>query len=235
MESSRRRGVGDQGSQESSKIRVLIADSQRLVADSLAEALGNQPDLAVFADRPLTAGEAIDVCLRRHPAVALIDYWMPDMEGPAATRIILAKRPDQKVILLSWFHSPGHIESALDAGAVGFFPKSLTLVNVAEGIRRAHAGESPVFLKELESLFKTISGRIGASTTRFKRLEGLTKRELELLALFSLHLSADEVAQHLSISPTTVKAHVRHILVKTGAHSTREVVNLAIASGLIRP
>jgi len=219
----------------SHKIRVLVADSQRLVADSLADALGHQPGLGVFEDRPATAAEAIDACVRRHPAVALIDYWMPDMEGPAATQMILAKRPEQKIILLSWFHSPGHIDSAFNAGAVGFFPKSLTLKKVAEGIRRAHGGESPVYLKELETLFKTISGRIDDSGAKFKRLEGLTKRELELIALFSLHMSADEVADELSISPTTVKAHVRHILVKTGAHSTREVVNLAISSGLIRP
>jgi len=219
----------------SSKIRVLVADPQRLVADALADSLGRQPGLGVFADRPLTGIEAIESTVRRHPAVVLLDFWMPDMEGPAATRRILAKRPEQKVIVMSWFHGTAQIEAALEAGAVGFFPKSLTLHKVAEGIRRAHAGESPVYLNELDGLFKTIRGRVARSAAGSKRLESLTKRELELLALFSLHLTNDEVAGQMSISPTTVRAHVRHILIKTGTNSTREVVNLAIASGVIRP
>jgi len=213
----------------------LIADAQLLTAQALGEAFRWQLDFQVLDAHPVNGLDTIDAVLRQKPDVAIIDYWMPDIEGRATVGRILAKQPERRLILVSNFHGAGEINSALGAGAVGFFPRSSTLQEVAEGVRRAHAGESPVYPQELDRLLERLAGRLDQTDALRERLSGLTRRELEMLALLSLHLSAPEVAGKLSISVPTARAHIRNILRKTETSSIRDVVNMAIACGLIRP
>jgi|GEM_PF-507885 len=215
-------------------ITVLVADAMPLVSDAVGGLLAYESDLQVFDEKPATGLAAVEAVARHKPDVALIDYWMADMEGAAATRLILARRPQTKVILMSWFHGTREIEASLNAGAAGFFPKSLTVAQVATGVRRAHAGESPVFLEELEALFRNISKRTDQAAGTWKRLETLSSRQLEILTLLSMNLVPKEVAKRLSISPQTVKVHLRNILEKADAHSYADVVTMARACGLIR-
>lgn len=214
-------------------ITVLVTDAQRLFADALGSALGQCEGLRVLEHRPTDAVEAIAVVTREHPDVALIDYWLPDMEGPVSTASVLARRPDTKVLVLSWFHGPQQITAALEAGAVGFLPKSLTVAVVAEGVRRAVAGECPVFGEQLGRLAETITARNSSVDQWARRYATLTARELEVLRLLAAGLPADDIADRLEIAETTTRTHIHKILAKTEAHSQLEAVAMARDLGLV--
>lgn len=224
---------GQRTSEDLSK--VLIADSQLLFAEAIGCILGLQPGLHVHPRYPTTGYEAVELAWAVRPQVFLLDLWMPDIEGAAATRMMLSRAPGIKVVILAWFYGADHIEKALSAGAAGFLPKSIGIGKLIEGVRAAASGDSPVCLPELDRLFRQVSKKGDQAAAVLRRLQALSARELQILTMLSLHLSVTEVAGQLFISPTTVKTHVRNMLKKTGARSTREIVNMAISCGLIRP
>jgi len=149
--------------------------------------------------------------------------------------MILARQPERKIIILSWFHGTREVENSFAAGAVGFLPKSSGLDGVYEAIHRAHMGENPVFPERIKGLRAKLLERSAESVEIGRRLSDLSLREIQILSLLSAHMSGDEVARQLGISPKTVKAHIRNILGKTGAYTAREVVSMAVMCGLIRP
>jgi len=218
----------------STDVSVLVADSMPLVTDSLALALGAFEGLFVLPDRPATGLSAIEAVAQAQPAVALIDYWMPDMEGAAVASLIASRRHKTKVIMMSWFFGTREIQNSLDAGAVGFFPKTLSVGRVAEGILRAQAGESPVYLNELDEVFRNLSQRSAASAEAWARLEGLTNREVQILAFLATDLTVEDIGKQLAISPQTVRVHIRNLVAKTNTGSYKETLNLARRCGLIR-
>lgn len=213
---------------------VLVADSQLLTAEALAAAVGAVNGLQALQVHPLTGAGAVQETLRLRPDILLLDYWMPDMEGAAACRLIRAHRPDQRVLLLSWFHGQREIEASLEAGAVGFLPRSLGLASVIDAIRRALAGEAPVFAEELREVLQKIKARVDPAAALWERLKSLTQRELAVLTLLSVSPSMKEVSRQLGIRPTTVKVHVRNILSKTGTTAYPDAIAMARACGLIR-
>jgi len=214
-------------------IRVLVADSQMLVSDALSTSLGLQGDLEILSEHPTSAQEAVDMALLLRPDVAVFDFWLEGMDGPVVVSRILQDAPEQKIILLSWFYSPGHVRDALDAGAVGFLPKSVRVDRVIEAIRRAAAGESPVFADELQGMVQTVDARYQEKVAVRKRLEVLTKRELEILSVLSSGRPMKELADELHIAGGTLKVHVHNMLTKTGTRNQQELVSLARYCGMI--
>ena len=215
-------------------VSVLVADPQRLVADALAAALSDYSGLAIRPERPTTGEDAVSAVIRTSPDVVLLDYRMPDMPAGDVVATIKEAVPKTKVLVLSWLHGPRDIELALDAGAAGFFTKNLTIDRVAEGILRAHGGESPVYLRELDDLFTDLSKKAGDAAYVLQRLSKLSPRENEVLMLLSLERSSKEIAGELGISPATVNMHIRNMLRKTEAFSARDVLVMARFAGLIR-
>lgn len=215
------------------KISVLIADSQRLFAEALGDALSLRPDLDVIAERPTSGPETVEAVLSLKPDVTLIDYWMASMEGAAVTARIVARLPEAKVILLSWFHGTREVKHALTAGAVGFLPKSVQVEDVAEAIRWAHAGQAPVYPEELEKLVRNISVRDEQATEAWRRLAKLTPREVQILELLAYGQPIAQVARKLEITPATLRTHIHKILDKTGTGSQIEALSLARRYGLI--
>ncbi|MGI8425253.1 MAG: LuxR C-terminal-related transcriptional regulator [Actinomycetota bacterium] len=215
-------------------IRVLVADSQPLLADSLALALqAYHWDFEVLDERPVTAVDVVEIVHREQPDVTLIDFWM-EMDAPATTRMILSRDPDQKIIVLSWFHGPREVEHSLDAGAVGFLPKSLKVDQVAEGIRRAHAGERPIFPEQLAEIVRTIKGRDEGADLAWQKLVDLTPREILVLKMLSLGKGVADISKELFVSPSTVRKHIFNTLQKLDAHSQLEAIALARRYGLLQ-
>lgn len=213
---------------------MLVADGSRLLSEALASSLRWNFDMEALEEFPGTGPEALEAVGRLKPNVALIDFWLPGMEGPAVAATLQHRCPQTKVILLSLIHSPRDIERALASGAVGFLPKSTGMKSVSEAIRRAHAGENPVFAEDLQHLSRKIKEREVVAERINKIFATLSPREMEVLRLFSYGWSINQIAKKLSLSPGTVKQYSHKILQRTGAETRERAIAMARFSGIIR-
>ncbi|MGH2704468.1 MAG: response regulator [Actinomycetota bacterium] len=215
-------------------ITVLIADSNLLLADALAQALDWWPDLEVMEEHPASGEDAVQAVTARRPDVALLDYWMVGMDGPPAVRLIREQISGQRVLLLSWFHTSREVAEAFEAGAVGFLPRSMVVDQVADAVRRAHAGESPVYPAEVGGLVEHAATLHRERDEVAERLATLSSREREILTLLAGCRTVAQAAESLGISRGTIRNHIHNILQKTGATSHSQAVAWARYWGLIR-
>lgn len=222
-------------------IRVLVADGQPLLSECLAVALAQCSDLEPLDDRPASALDLIEAVLSHKPAVALVDYWLPGIDGPEASTAVLSHLRGFKVVFLSWFFAdrqwfdaPGDIERTISDGAVGYLPKHCRVAVVAEAVQRAQAGERPVFADELEALVARMRNRRQVVDKMWAELARLTPREREVLELLASGASVKEAADTLFISPATLRTHVQRILHKTGTHSQAAAIATARNYGMIK-
>ena len=119
------------------------------------------------------------------------------------------------------------MQEALASGAVGFLPKGLTVAQVGEAIRRARAGQVPVFEEELQGLMQRIGWRQAFIENQAESVAKLTPRELQILRLMGRGLSVDDIAERLKMATSTARRHVHNILDKTGARSQVEAIVIA--------
>lgn len=216
-------------------IRVLVADSQTLFAQAISMVLERFPRLWVVQELATSGPDAVSAVERFDPDVAVVDYWMQGMDGPSVTRCIRSRAPQCKVILLSWYHGDEQIHYALEAGAAGLLPKSITVEELVQAIQKAHSGEVPVLPEQTSRFVKTLSERGKEVLELSERFQQLTPRENQILQLLATGLSREQVAEKIFISPTTVKVHIRHILAKTRMKTHGDAVVMAIRCGWIQP
>jgi len=212
-------------STSSSRIRVMVVDDHAMVRQGLATFLKVFDDLD-FAGEAASGEAAIRLCDQLHPDVVLMDMVMPDMDGAAATRMIRKQSPSIQVIALTSFKEEILVQSALQAGAIGYLLKDISADELAQAIRAAHAGRSTLSPEAAQALVHA------ASQPPAPGLD-LTEREREVLALMIEGLNNTQIAGRLTISPSTVKSHVSNILAKLGVASRTEAVTLALRNNII--
>lgn len=210
---------------------VLVADALPLLSDALSIALAAYPEFGVYEERPSNGPAAIEAAVRLKPDFVIIDYWLPDLEGPVVTQAILTSAPECNVIVLSSLSAPSNVQQALNAGAVAFLPKDCSVSQVAEAIRRIYKGEGFVYEERLQNLLKDRSEKSQAEWTEFANL---APRELEILALLNQGNSTKQIAGRLSISPNTVRNYISKLLAKTDTRSATEVLAKARQCGFLR-
>jgi len=215
-------------------IIVLIADPQRLFSGALAIALHRRFDIGVLDSRPTSWPEAIEALGVLKPDVALLDYWMEGLETPRALKQLAETLPTCKFLVLSSLLSHDQIEEILAAGAAGCLPKTSPLETIADAVRRAYAGESPVYAEQLQQLMTNLDVRLERSVEDRKKLQSLTKRQIQILVALNAGLPIKELADELSVSSDTVKAHIKSILKKTGAKNQSEVLTMARSCGFMQ-
>ena len=208
-------------------IRVMLVDDHDMVRRGLAAFLQVKPDLALVGEAR-DGIEALEVCGAAQPDVILMDLVMPEMDGAAATLAIRERYPDVQVIALTSFQEKDLIRDALEAGAIGYLLKNVTIDELAGAIRAAHAGQSTLSPEALQTLLQMQSAESEA-----KRDFSLTNREMEVLALLVEGLNNREIAERLVVSRATAKAHVSHILGKMDVSNRGEAIALALREGLI--
>ena len=163
-----------------------------------------------------------------------MDVRMPRMDGIEATRrLIDARDPAPRVVMLSTFGEDEYVYGALHAGAAGFLLKDAERSQIVDGIRAAAAGDRLLAPELTRRLIEAFVSRRPAG--RSSELSGLTERELDVARLVAAGLSNGEIAERLVVSSGTVKTHVAHILQKTGARDRVQVVVFAYESGLVEP
>lgn len=206
------------------RIRVLVVDDHAMVRRGLATFLKVFDDLELSGEAA-SGQAAIQLCAELQPDVVLMDMVMPDMDGAAATRQIRLQSEAIQVIALTSFKEEGLVQSALQAGAIGYLLKDVSADELAQAIRAAHAGRATLSPEAAQVLVQA------ASQAPAPGLD-LTERERTVLALMVEGLNNTQIAARLTVSPSTIKSHVSNILSKLGVASRTEAVALALRHGL---
>ena len=209
----------------SSRIRVMVVDDHTMVRRGLATFLKVFDDLEL-AGEAANGQAAIELCPQIQPDVVLMDMVMPDIDGATATRLIRKQSPSIQVLALTSFKEEILVQSALQAGAIGYLLKDVTADELAQAIRAAHAGRSTLSPEAAQALVRA------ASQPPAPGLD-LTERERAVLALMVEGLNNTQIAARLTVSPSTVKSHVSSILSKLGVASRTEAVTLALRNRLV--
>lgn len=206
-------------------IRVMIVDDHDMVRRGLATFLRIDTGLELVGEAR-NGAEAVQMCEHLQPDVILMDLVMPDMDGPAATQAIRARWPGIQVIALTSFQERDLVRQALRAGAISYLLKNVSMDDLSGAIRMAFAGRSTLAPEATQALIRD------AGQGPLLEVD-LTPRESEVLALLVEGLSNPEIAARLSITRSTARAHVSHILSKLGASNRAEAVALALRHGLL--
>ncbi len=210
--------------------RVIIADDHELARTGLRGMLTGEPDLQVVGEAS-TGQQAVSLCRRLRPDVALMDVRMPELDGLAATRIIKEEMPSTSVVMVTMHENPEYLLEALRAGAAGYVLKDATHEEVLRTIRRVVDGEA-LLTPEIASRLLVRLVREKAASPVPAPAVPLTARELVVLRLVAQGWTNREIAAELNLSAGTVKVHVERILAKLGvSHRTQAAVR-AVEMGL---
>ena len=198
-------------------IRLLLADDQALVRGALTALLALEPDLEVVAEVG-SGDQVVAVAIEHRPDVALLDVEMPGMDGIEATQALKGARPQTRVLMVTTFGRPGYLRRAMQAGAVGFVVKDTPARQLADAVRRVHAG-----LRVVDPLLAADSLTAGESP--------LTARESDVLRAARRGASVAAIAAELHLSEGTVRNHLSSAIGKTGAANRTEAVRIADENG----
>ena len=205
-------------------IKVMIVDDHAVVRSGLSAFLLAFDDLEHVGDA--TGGaEAVSKCMSLRPDVVLMDLVMPEVDGAEATRRIKAACPEVQVIALTSYKEDDLVQGALKAGALSYLLKNVTADELADAIRKAHAGRPTLAPEAAQVLIK--------AATEPAQEEGLTSRELEILRLMVHGDTNPDIAEKLFVSRSTVKFHVSNILMKLGTATRTEAVAVAVQRKLV--
>jgi DNA-binding NarL/FixJ family response regulator len=214
-------------------ITVLIVDDQRLVRAGFSVILGTEPGIEVVGEAG-DGEEAIALARQLSPAVVLMDIRMPNLDGLAAARVILAET-SCRVLMLTTFDSDEYVYAALRAGASGFLLKDAPSEQLVAAVRSVAAGDAlidPSITRRLIAQFVQASR---PAATEPPQLASLTPRERDVLRLLAQGLSNAEIAADLVVEESTVKTHVGRILMKLNLRDRVQAVVLAYETGFVVP
>lgn len=224
-------------SRSEKKIRVLIADDQRLMREGLRIILEDAEDMEVIgeAENGFVATRMAEI---QHPDVILMDIRMPLLDGIEATeRILKLAAPEPRILLLTTFDTPELVVEGMRAGAAGYLLKDCSAEELATAIRAVARGQ---VLLQASSAAQLLAGlhAVPPPVSEDAQLlveaekSGLTVRELEVVRLIAQGQSNAEIAAALFVSDATVKTHINHIFSKLGARDRAQVIIKARQMGL---
>jgi DNA-binding NarL/FixJ family response regulator len=201
-------------------ITVLLVDDHHLVRRGFRRMLEDEPDIAIVGEAG-DGHEAIEKARELSPAVIVMDFALPGMNGAAAARQILKTAPETAIVMLSMHSEPNYVRTCLDAGARGYLLKNAVDLELTDAIRKVAAGK-----QVLDPRLEPISAPGG------EQAPDLTARELEVLQLIVNGKSNREIAQLLRLSANTVAVHRANLMQALGIHNTADLVVYAIRHGL---
>jgi len=214
-------------------IRLLIADDDDLMRAGLIELLTADPTIEISGEAS-TGRQAIEQTRRLAPQVVLMDVRMPDLDGITATMELTRTRPTAKVLILTTFEQDDYIFGALRAGASGFLLKRTRPEELIAAVHTVAAGDALLS----PSITRRVIDRMAQQPTpqlSHAALDDLTPREREVLHLIARGLANREIAEALVVEETTVRTHVKRILMKLKLRDRVQAVIFAYETGLTQP
>ena len=200
--------------------RVLLVDDHALLRTGVANIINQEPDLHVIAEAG-NGVEALEAYDLHHPDVTLLDLRMPVMEGVEVVRRIRERDPQARVIVLTTYDTDDEISRALKAGAKAYVLKDISADDLIGCIRDVLAGKA--------DLAPAAAAKLAEGVTRVQ----LTPREMATLTLLADGKANKEIAQAMSLSDETVKAHLKNIFAKLGVNDRTHAVTVAVRRGII--
>lgn len=214
-------------------IEILIVDDDQLVRVGLKAVLDAEDDLTVVGEAA-DGIEAISAVADLDPDVVIMDIRMPNMDGLAATREILAGTDPPRILVLTTFELDEYVYSALHAGASGFVLKRVPPGDLIEAVRVIHSGESLLFPAATAELIRSFVPP-SPPPELVKAVGTLTEREQDVLRLVAQGRSNREIADELFVSAETVKSHVGSMLLKLEVRDRTQAVVAAYEAGFVHP
>jgi DNA-binding NarL/FixJ family response regulator len=204
-------------------IRVLLVDDHPVVRSGLRGMLDVEPGIEVAAEAS-SAIEAVDAARLRQPDVILMDLRMPGIDGAQATALVLAERPQSRVVVLTTYDNDADILRAVEAGAIGYILKDATREELILAVRTAAGGGTPL----APSVAAKLVSRLHSPTA-------LSPREVEVLRLVRTGSTNAEIGRALYISDATVKTHLLRAFAKLGVSDRTAAVTVALERGILPP
>lgn len=210
------------------KIKVLIADDQELILESLHIVLSMEEDLEIVG-LAKNGEEAIHGCEQFKPDIVLMDINMPVMDGVAATALIKEQIPEIKMIMLTSYKEVEYVLAALSHGAEGYLLKAIHPRDLAAGIRVVHAGGTLISQEMASKMIKSMNNTSAVKNNEY----GLSAREIEVLHKLASGLRNQDIAEALYLSEGTVKNYISTIYSKLNVKGRREAARKARDSGIM--
>jgi DNA-binding NarL/FixJ family response regulator len=215
-------------------VRVLLVDDDDLMRAGLRSVLSSDKTIEVVGE----AGDgraAVDAVRQLAPQLVLMDVRMPNLDGISATREVLAANSEVRIVILTTFEEDDYIFGALNAGASGFLLKRTSPEELIGAIHTVAAGDSLLSPSVTRRVVERMAREPVTDGSSSERLAELTPREREVLELLGRGLSNSEIAAAFVIEETTVKTHVKRILMKLHLRDRVQAVIFAYENGVIRP
>jgi NarL family two-component system response regulator LiaR len=209
----------------SDPIRVISVDDHEILRGGIRFLLLAFDDIELVGEAN-SGQEALRLCALLQPDVVLMDMMMPGMDGVQATEAIRKRCPQVQVLALTSFYDKELVQRAMQAGAIGYLLKGISIDEIAEAIRSAHEGRPTLAAEAVQALVQAGAGPQSLG-------DNLSDREREVLALLVEGRSNAEIAEHLVVSVSAAKYHVSSILSKLGAANRTEAVALALQHDLV--
>ena len=202
-------------------IRILIADDHALMRIGLKSILDLQPDMTVVCEAS-NGQEAVKLADQHKPDVIIMDLLMPQLNGAEATRLILERDPDAKVMILTSYGMSTDLGKAIQFGAIGAQPKEVPTEAFLAAVRTVAAGK------------QAIAPEFAAQIAESNQLLDLTQRQQEILTSLVRGLTNAEIGRQFGISPITVNKHIAVICTKLNAANRTEAVSIALRKQLLK-
>jgi DNA-binding NarL/FixJ family response regulator len=214
------------------KITVLLAEDHTIVREGFRKMLELEEDMEVVGEAQ-DGRQAAALAKKLSPAVVLMDIAMPLLNGLEATRQVVKALPAAKVLILSAHSDDAYVQSASDAGAVGFLLKQTSAHEVCRAIREVHQGKTFFSSSISRRLNRLHAQSLNHNGPLKKKMAQLTSREMEVLQLIAEGKANKETAAELGIGIKTVEKHREHLMEKLDIHDTAGLTRHAIAAGII--
>ena len=207
-------------------LRIIVADDQASVREGLVLLLGGLPDIEVVG-AAADGEQAVELVAAHQPDAILLDLHMPVLDGIGATRRLSAEHPGVAVVVLTTYADDGSVLDALQAGARSYLTKDADRVDIARALHAAAGGLAVFDPRVQATLLAAATQSARAEPAAATPPDGLTQREVEILALIARGMTNPEIAAALFLSNHTIKTHISRIFAKTGSRDRAAAIGYA--------